>query len=415
MTSLTSLSQPELDVMLQLAQSKTTSVVLLAADLWRTTPDWAAFDPYPLITYTLDNLSAKGLCTFRLEAAVSGSFKPGHRMDMPFDIRLTPKGWALMGYPNKTVESGTPSRHDRTPIHPGDLTDYLNLHHTAIGGPIEKQTFAEHRAIYPDHAHMYGVPLTMANRSTGAKETRDYNRVTADTQAAVLLARDRLGPVGYAEIARHTDVPERTVKYILVDLPRLRRSAAGEDKAQRSLKDRVYTAVRDIGDIKDVQELRRIVGMADTEHDVMHVLHSLHTQGRIDFDERGNGMGTATVVNIRMPKKGSKQPEIITLRLPEGETQPEATTPETPPPAPSAPEPEREAYPLLDALLDRERKRQEGDNKAMAYVTAAEAIKDVDPEEAVRMMRKAEALDVPFPSPIEREYITYVAAHPDKA
>jgi hypothetical protein len=69
-------------------------------------------------------------------------------------------------------------------------------------------------------------------------------------------------------------------------------------------------------------------------------------------------------------------------------------------------------YPLLDALLDRERERQSSDNKGMAYVTAAEAIEAIDPEAARDLMRKAEALNVPMPSPIEREYITYVANHP---
>ena len=437
MTSLTELTQPELDVMLQLAQSKTTSVVLLAADLWRTTPDWASFDPYPLITYTLDGLSARGLCTFRLERKVSGV---AHSIDMPFDIRLTPKGWALMGYPNKTVESGTPSRHDRQPVHPGDMTDYLNLHHTAIGGPIEKQTFAEHRADYPRHDHMYGVPLTMANTATRPKRTRTerladptimsatnsegergYIRVTPEMEASVISARDHLGAVGYSDIAEYTGLPERTIRYILTDLPRLRRNAAGETKAAASLKDRIYEAVKVLGTIKDVAEVRRIVGMADSDHDVMHVLHSLHTQGRIDFDERGNGMGSATVVNIRLPKKTAKRvtqevadalPEIVRDKLPEA-VEPEATTPETPLTEPSAPEPDdAEGYPLFDALMERERKRLDTDSKGMAYITAAEAIQSIDPEAAASLMAKAEALNVPFPSPLEREYIRYVATHP---
>jgi hypothetical protein len=436
MTSLTSLSQPELDVMQHLVQSRTTNVVVLAADMWRTTPDWQAFDPYPLIVYVLDSLSSRGLVTFRVNKPWAGG---GRVFDMPFDIRLTPKGWDLMGYGHKTVEVGSMGRHQREPLHPGDMTDYLNLHSTAIGGAIEVETFAEHRARFTDHTHMYGVELTMANLSTAAKRTRlqadprimsatneagerGYIRITPDMEAEVISTRDRLGAVGYADIAQETGLPERTIKYILVDLPRLRRVKAGEDEANGSLKGRIYEAVKVLGTIKDVAEVRRIVGMADSDHDVMHVLHSLHTQGRIDFDERGNGMGTATVVNIRLPKKAAKRvsretydslPEIVQDRLPEV-LGPEATTPDaTPASAPSAPEP-TEAYPLLDALLDRERKRLDNDSKGMAYVTAAEAIKDIDPDEAVRMMRKAEALDVPFPSPIEREYLMYVAAHPYK-
>jgi hypothetical protein len=153
--------------------------------------------------------------------------------------------------------------------------------------------------------------------------------------------------------------------------------------------------------------------MADTEHDVMHVLHSLHTQGRIDFDERGNGMGTATVVNIRLPKKGKpKSLPMPTMK----DVRPEATTEEEPLlPTPSAPEPDKgEGYPLLDALLEREYKRLDLDAKAMAYITAAEAIEYIDPEAAAALMAKAEAHSFTFPSPIEQEYLRYVANHTDK-
>lgn len=459
MTKLTKLSQPELDVMLQLAQSRTTTVVLLAADLWRTTPDWKAWDPYPLIGWTLDSLSERGLVTYRIHE--------DHRRThgLPFDIRLTPKGWELMGYGNKTVEVGTPSRHDRQPLHPGDMTDYLNLHHTAVGGPIETDTFAEHRVFFPNHAHMYGVPLTMANTATQSKRSRtqalaspsimqdpdgtgdmrQYLRVTPEMQARVLSAREGMGAVSYADIAEETGIPKRTVQYILTDLPRLRRAKAGEVKANASLKERVYQVVEAIGPT-NVAEIRRVVGMADTEHDVMHVLHSLHTQGRIDFDERGNGMGTATLVNIRLPKKATKKldpavletlPEIVRDRLPEriveaGEADaaaardlnatllaagPEATTDEAPKPTnlPSAPEPDDEAYPLLDALLTRERERLDSDTKGMAYVTAAEAIEAIDPDAARALMEKANAFNIPFPSPTEREYLRYVASHPERS
>lgn len=415
---LTSLSQPEQDVMVQLAQSRETNVVSLAAGLWRITPDWKAYDPYPLLVYTLDSLAARGLCTFRLTKGVNeGGWTS---MDMPAGIRLTPKGWDLMGYPNLTVEVGTRQRHSAPVAHTGDMTIYRNHGFEArSAGPIETMTFAEHRSVYPHHVHMYGEPLAMANQSTAGQ--RPYLRVTADIEASIISARDRLGVTSYTDIAEYTGLPERTVKYVLVDLPRLRRINAGEAKAQGSLKERVMVAVKELGVIKDVAELRRIVGMADTDHDVMHVLHSLHTQGRIDFDERGNGMGTATCVNIRLPKKGSKRltpevvealPEIVRDRLPEA-VEPEATEQETPQPLPpAAPEPVGEGYPLLDALLDRERTRLDGDSKGMAFVVAAEAIQDIDPETAKDLMQKAKQYDVPFPSPIEQEYIRYVAAHP---
>jgi len=420
MTRLTDLSQPELDVMLLLAQSKATNVVLLAADLWRTTPDWLATDPYPLLTYVLDGLSEHGLCTYRLQRGVTLNSKR-RTPDLPMDIRLTPMGWALMGYPTKTVEVGSHGRHERQSEHPGDMTDYVNLAGITFGGPIERDTFGEHRRDYHDHNHMYGVPLPMANQST--QEKRPYTRVTADIEARVIQAREKLGISSYADIAEHTGLSASTVKYVLVELPRLRRVNAGEDKAQGSLKDRIYDAVRVLGPIKDVAEIRRIVGMADTEHDVMHVLHSLHTQGRIDFTERGSGMGKATVVDIRLHKKGSNRlngetyealPEIVKDRLPEA-VEPEATEQETPQPQPpAAPEPVGADYPFLDALLERERKRLDGDTKGMAFVVAAEAIQDIDPDTARSLMEKAKQYDVPFPSPIEAEYIRYVASHPER-
>lgn len=265
--------------------------------------------------------------------------------------------------------------------------------------------------------------------------TRPYTRVNVEMEAAVIRAREKLGPASYTDIAELTGLPERTVKYILVDLPRLRRIHRGEAKAEGSLRERILAAVKGMGQIKDVAEMRRILGMADDEHSVMHVLHSLHTAGKIDFTERGNGMGTATVVNIRLPKKGkSRSTDIVSAGIPfdqpplpvvsrEQEERRiseehairvarEAIGPEATAPQASAPESdESAAYPLLTALLERERKRKDGDPKALAYVAAAEAIKDIDPIRASDLMAMAAEYDVPYPSPLEREYIAYVTAN----
>jgi len=257
--------------------------------------------------------------------------------------------------------------------------------------------------------------------------TRPYTRVSPDMEAHVIAARERMGTVSYADIAERTGYPERTVKYILVDLPRLRRVSSGEAKAEGSLKRRIMQTVETLGMVKDVEELRRILGMADTDHDVMHVLHSLHTQGKLDFTERGNGMGTATVVNIRLPKKGkhSKVSEPNPLRLDNLDgtsgvevtdlaVEPEATAVEAPQPAPSsAPGPEDEGYPLLDELLERERRRQDLDPKALAYVAAAEAILATDTEMFDVLMKKADEYHVTFNSPLEAEYLRWVKAHSD--
>jgi alkylated DNA nucleotide flippase Atl1 len=256
-------------------------------------------------------------------------------------------------------------------------------------------------------------------------EPRPYFRVTADIEASIIDARTSDSVASYAEIAKAVGVPERTVKYVLVDLPRLRRVNAGEAKAEGSLKRRIMQVVSALGQVADVGELRRVLGMADDEHSVMHVLHSLHTQGKLDFTERGNGMGTATVINIRLPKKGkrnglhvdevqpmpviTKAEEAAIINARQHDIEPEATAPQASAPGLD----ESAAYPLLTELMERERTRQEGDPKALAYVAAAEAIKDVDRVTYDVLMTKAAAFDVPYPSPLEREYLSYVAAHPD--
>ena len=69
------------------------------------------------------------------------------------------------------------------------------------------------------------------------------------------------------------------------------------------------------------------------------------------------------------------------------------------------------AFPLLDELLEREKERLDHDGKAMAYITAAEAMQGVDPEMADLLTEKAQAFSVTYPSPLEAEYLRYVASH----
>jgi len=276
---------------------------------------------------------------------------------------------------------------------------------------------------------------------------RTYFKATPQVQADIVLAKTALPLASYTDIATQTGYPERTVRYVLVDLPRLRRMGNGDEKMAGSLKARIMDCLQTVGEVKDIAELRRILGMADTEHDVLHVLHSLHTQGKLDFTERGNGMGNATVVNIHLPKKGGRNGKHVTakdikrvadetsaaaenpLRLDNldgttsvtvtdtgEEAEPEATAEEvTQPQSESAPEPETEGYPLLDALMKRERYRTERDAKALAYLQAAEALEQVDPDAARELTNKADSFNVEFPSPIEREYIDYARRHGPEA
>jgi hypothetical protein len=239
----------------------------------------------------------------------------------------------------------------------------------------------------------------------GEGDKRQYIKITPIMEAQVLRVRQVLGVAAtHAAVAEQVGLPERTVRYILTELPRLRRDEIGDAEVAKSLKERVYDWVREIGEIKDVGELRRLLGMADPEHDVVHVLHSLHTQGRIDFDERGNGQGTATYVNIRLPKKGSKsRPQSEPAAPPVEESVPAVPSQ----PEPSQPESVVAGYPLLDALRERETQRLAADAKAMGYLTAAEALAQIDPDESARLMKRIDDLAVTFPSPLEREYLRY--------
>ena len=417
-----------------------TTTVRLASDMWRGTGDMLGADPVGLVHALVQHLGEYGLVSYKLHPKSPGKANP--YSGLAYDVRLTPQGWALMGYPHITYTVGTPYARSIRLDPKGDRTNFRKHGTQAEGvGPIEVDTFSDHKVLFPSHIHMYGDTVT-------AQETdmsRTYFKATPEVQADVIMAKSANPLANYGEIADKTGVPERTVKYILVDLPRLRRIEAGDLKLEGSLKQRIMTCVETLGRVRDVAELRRLLGMADDEHEVLHVLHSLHTQGRIDFTERGNGMGNATVVNIHLPKKGRNgkhkvapnAPDFVNDRVPEAllpeeplrldnldgttavtvtdtgeEAEPEATAEEvTQPQSESAPEPETEGYPLLAQLMERERNRGEQDQKALAYIEAADAIKVVDPDMARDLLAKAEALNVVMPSPIEREYLDYVAHH----
>jgi alkylated DNA nucleotide flippase Atl1 len=232
------------------------------------------------------------------------------------------------------------------------------------------------------------------------QEKRTYVKVTEDIEAAVLAARVHLGETAsYAEVGRKVGVPERTVKYVLTDLPRLRRTARPEAQVQGSLKQRIVATLQVLGEVQTIRELSHILGRADSDHDIVHVLHSLHTQGKVDFKESGPNDAPTS---IHLTKRGATKPTTPDVHdFPPVEDNPT-------PPLPWA----NNSYPLFEALLAREGERIANDAKAMAYVEAAEAIEKVDPDLHASLMAKADALSAPYPSPIEREFLDYVAAHP---
>lgn len=239
--------------------------------------------------------------------------------------------------------------------------------------------------------------------------TRTYKKVDVEMIAAIMAARANLGPMAtYGEIADDTGYTARQVRYVLTTAPLMRRMGKGEEKVAASLKDRIIMLLTKVGDMKSVQEMRTILGHADTEHDIVHVLHSLKKEGRVTFRE---GTGSASPVNIALSRKhkikgyhprGEEPLTPVEATDPEGiigrgmkvEAQPEVATLRVP-------------YPLLDALIEREELRKQGDPKAIAYLQAAEAIKDIDPEAADTLMAKATQFDIPFPSPVEAEYLRF--------
>jgi len=256
----------------------------------------------------------------------------------------------------------------------------------------------------------------------GTGEKRQYIKITPEMEGEVLAVRHRLG-IGatFGDIAEEVNLPSRTVRYILTQMPHLKRQQSGDEVTAASLKDRIYDVISTVLVIRDVPELRALLGMGDPEHDVVHVLHSLHSQGRIDFDERGNGQGTATYVNIRMPKRGPKPKPVEANnddgipsgfpRVPAGEPAPEPVAQVTAP-VEAQPTPVEEGYPLLVALVAREAQRREADEKGLTYLAAAETLKDVDPEMYRELIARAEGDATPFPSPLEREYLRYAQTVP---
>jgi len=253
-----------------------------------------------------------------------------------------------------------------------------------------------------------GLPDRAAPVEEGA--SRGYIKVTPDLEARVIAYKTRFPLVDYKELGDMLGLPVRTIQYIVAELPRLR-AANGEGRAG-TLKQRILWTL-DALDMDSVTELRRVLGRADTDHDIVHVLHSLHKEGKVDFKEKG---AAKEPVNIHLTARGRGQglPKVVKAEV-DAATSAEAAT---------APEPSRmhddqdeadvaatSAYPLLDALLDRERKRQAQDNSAFKYLEAAEAIKDIDPVMYSALVEKAQS-DIPFPSPIEAEYLRYVAACP---
>lgn len=225
------------------------TTVLLAATVWQDWGDQWGADPVGLVDYVVRGLGEKGLLTYRVTPGAQGRTSPGERdayANLAHTIRLTPQGWALMGYPNVQREAG---RRSGLVMHDPDKTNHWSHPRTAEGGAIERLPWDEHRATYPDHRHpslaeAQGEDMNMQTAAHPSLapaeegETRGYIRVTPELEARVVAMRAREPLSDYATIAEYLSLPERTVKYVLSELPGLRRSK-DVAQAEASLKQRI--------------------------------------------------------------------------------------------------------------------------------------------------------------------------------
>jgi hypothetical protein len=406
-----------------LTSSRTTaSTVTLAATMWQGYGDGLGADPVGLVEYIVRGLADRGLLTFRESKGLRG--EPGNAYNgLPHTIRLTREGWTLAGYPNLTVQVGTRMSSGQMLEQKGDRTNHRTHRSRAEGGDIETLTFPAHRAKYPDHIHplMNGDTVSTTPNHVAPsprlapvdadEPSRGYIRVTPELEARVIAYRTRFPTIGYAELGEMLDLPHRTVAYVLTDLPRLR-AVNGEGK-EGSLKQRILWTL-DALDMDNVRELRRVLGRADTDHDIVHVLHSLHKEGKVDFIEKG---ASKEPINIHLTKRGrgeglpkSVKDEVVAATATAEEPVAEQAEAE----AVAEPQPSDIEFPLLDALLDREKERLDADGKMFRYMEAADLIRANDPETAAILDTKAQQNDVPLPSPIEAEYLRYVARQAER-
>src|SRR5262245_62311175 len=101
------LTVPEQNVLEVLSEGiKTQTVVRLAADLYQRGKDrrFTFGDPVGFVTWLLEGLSEQGFVRYKMPAPGSAPV-PGY-YDLPYDIRLTPKGWEACGYKHKFSEVG---------------------------------------------------------------------------------------------------------------------------------------------------------------------------------------------------------------------------------------------------------------------------------------------------------------------
>jgi hypothetical protein len=387
------LTGSEQDVLIALTEGMSiSSVVTLAADLYQRGRN-AGFnggDIVGYVTLVLEGLNEKGLVQYRVPTGhESGS---STWAGLPMNVRLTPEGWATTGYPRFHSEVGRNSR--RREVARGDRTDFRNHATTAEGSDLERLPWYEHRAVYPDHAHNYELFGVLTDLEKDMAETRTWNRVTPEMEDRVQAAFGR--HKSYAETAAETNLSERQVRYILSG-----KTSLG------SLKQRMLALIEQRGKFADIHELYEELPGSHGMHNFVHVLHSLHSEGVIDFREVKAGTGGTSYLDIRAAKRRTNG---------EAKPEPEVVEAEADVTAVSQPEevahtPVGESYPELARIreLNATLMRQRG--AADRYMKAAEALGNDDPDMVELLLRKATEAEVSSLNPVESEYLQWVEAH----
>ena len=296
------------------ASTTSVSVVTLAADLWMPHSQNLGADPIGLVQWVIESLGDKGLVNYRTSTHTQFSGH-GHPWDgLAMGIRLTRAGWALMGYPLRYVQVHTRMSTSVNLPHQGDLTNFRRHGDSAQGGPIEIQTFREHRAAYPSHVHMYFTE----DDTMPDTERRPYVRITPLIEQQIQMYKDQHPGASVTDISDELMYSERTVRYVLYDLPRIRRNSHDEG-SDASQKQRILLALRAM-DYNNITDLRKTLGRSDTAHDIVHALHDLHTEGKVDFTEQG---ARKQPIRIHITERGrsSLKTDTVLARLPTTEQQ----------------------------------------------------------------------------------------------
>lgn len=396
LSDLTSIERDVLRAMTAAARHAT--VVGLASDVWREDDPAYMGDVVGMVQQVIENLADRGLLTFRIIPARAGQHETAYYGGLARDMRLTQDGWALMGYPDRHYLAGSYAARRQHLTHGSDMTNFRRHNDTAEGGPIERMDFWAHKAKYPDHPH------PVDNPEDEMPDKRNYVKITPELEGTILAVKHENPLWTYDEIASFLNLSRRTVQYVMTEMPALKRMQAGDTNTKASLKDRIIDLL-DATEMPDVASVRMMLGRADSDHDIVHVLHSLHKEGRIDFDEKGPHKEPIRIHMTKRPaqrKQAEKQEQAVNAMTADHPSR--ETTAATVQGAP--------LWPELNRLYALEAKRKDGDARSIRYIEAAELLKDTDPETAALLLDKAQEHDVAYPSPVEIEYMEYAKSHP---